>query len=92
MQKWIYPMNRAAQTTLLLGRRFGHSISATLLHILPPNLSTWKLALYVIVFLLPGGSFVVLGAAWFENRRTRNAADTAPAKTPLLCRPKHCDA
>lgn len=85
-------MNRAAQTTLLLGRRFGHSISATLLHVLPPNLSSWKLALYVIVFLLPGGSFVVLGAAWFENRRTRNAPAPAPANTPLLCRPKHCDA
>ena len=85
-------MNRAAQTTLLLGRRFGHSISATLLHILPPNMSSWKLALYVIVFLLPGGSFVVLGAAWFENRRPLKAAEPAPAKTPLLCRPKHCDA
>ena len=87
-------MNRAAQTTLLLGRRFGHSLTAALLHILPPNLSSWKLALYVIVFLLPGGSFVVLGAAWFENRRTRNAADETPAKSapPLLCRPKHCDA
>jgi hypothetical protein len=56
-------------------------------------LSSWKLALYVIVFLLPGGSFVVLGAAWFENRRTRNTAHPAPAaKTALLCRPKHCDA
>jgi hypothetical protein len=92
MRKWIYPMNRAAQTTLLLGRRFGHSITAALVHVLPPNLSSWKLALYVIVFLLPGGSFVVLGAAWFENRRTRNVADPAPAKAPLLCRPKHCDA
>jgi hypothetical protein len=93
MRKWIYPMNRAAQTTRLLGRRFGHSISAALLHVLPPNLSSWKLALYVIVFLLPGGSFVVLGAAWFENRRTRNTAHPAPAAKPaLLCRPKHCDA
>jgi hypothetical protein len=92
MRKWIYPMNRAAQTTRLLGRRFGHSITAALLHVLPPNLSSWKLALYVIVFLLPGGSFVVLGAAWFENRRAPKTAKPAPAKTPLLCRPKHCDA
>ena len=79
-------MNRAAQTTLLLGRRFGHSLSATLLHVLPPNLSSWKLALYVIVFLLPGGSFVVLGsAAWFETAHAQCAV-TAPAKsvTPLL--------
>ncbi len=93
MRKWIYPMNRAAQNTLLLGRRFGHSISAALVHVLPPNLSTWKLALYVIVFLLPGGSFVVFGAAWFENRRSRKPEQSTPAaKTPLLCRPKHCDA
>src|ERR1700722_4668543 len=69
MRKWIYPMNRAAQTTRLLGPRFGHSLVAALLHVLPPNLSSWKLALYVIVFLLPGGSFVVLGAARFENQR-----------------------
>ena len=93
MRKWIYPMNRAAQTTLLLGRRFGHSITAALMHVLPPNLSSWKLALYVIVFLLPGGSFVVLGAAWFENRHTRKDAKPAPVTNkPQLCRPKHCDA
>jgi len=92
MRKWIYPMNRAAHTTRLLGRRFGHSLTAALVHVLPPNLSSWKLALYVIVFLLPGGSFVVLGAAWFENRRTRKAADPAPAKTALLGSAKHCDA
>lgn len=86
-------MNRAAQTTRLLGRRFGHSITAAVSHVLPPNLSSWKLALYVIVFLLPGGSFVVLGAAWFENRRTRRDANPAPVvDTPLLCGPKHCDA
>lgn len=92
MRKWIYPMNRAAQTTRLLGRRFGQSITAALLHVLPPNMSSWKLALYVIVFLLPGGSFVVLGAVWLENRRARKAADPAPVKTPRLCGPKHCDA
>jgi hypothetical protein len=90
------PMNRAAHTTRLLGRRFGHSVTAALSHVLPPNLSSWKLALYVIVFLLPGGSFIVLGAAWFENRQTRKA--TGPAKPasaankPRLCQPKHCDA
>ena len=86
-------MNRATQTTRLLGRCFGHSITSALLHVLPPNLSSWKLALYVVVFLLPGGSFVVLGAAWFENRRAREAADPVPVVgKPLLCRPKHCDA
>jgi hypothetical protein len=87
------PMNRAAQTTRLLGRRFGQSVSSALLHILPPNLSSWKLALYVIVFLLPGGSFVVLGAAWFENRQMRKSAKpAATVAKPLLCSPKRCDA
>ena len=85
-------MNRAAQTTLLLGRRFGQSMTAALLHVLPPNLSSWKLALYVIVFLLPGGSFVGLGAAWFENRRTRKPPDPAPPRLRCSARPKHCDA
>lgn len=87
------PMNRAAQTTRLLGRRFGQSVTSALLHVLPPNLSSWKLALYVIVFLLPGGSFVVLGAAWFENRKMRKPAKSATAVAePLLCSAKHCDA
>ncbi len=80
-------MNRAAQTTLLLGRRFGHSIVAALLHVLPPNLSSWKLALYVTVFLLPSGSFVVLGAAWFENRRLRQNPAALPSETLRRLRP-----
>lgn len=86
-------MNRAAQTTRFLGQQFGHTITA-LRQILPPNLSSWKVALYVVVFLLPGGSFVVLAAAYYENRRTRKSAEpkTAPApkKRALTC-VKHCD-
>ena len=89
-------MNRAAQTTRFLGQRFGHSMTA-LRHILPPNLSSWKVALYVIVFLLPGGSFVVLAAAYYENRRMRKPATvkpvqaaSAPKKRVLTCA-KHCD-
>ncbi|SAK40136.1 hypothetical protein AWB77_00186 [Caballeronia fortuita] len=50
-------------------------------HFVPPKLTSWKLALYLIVFLLPGGSFVVLGMGWFENRNRRKAA-TARAETP----------
>jgi hypothetical protein len=86
-------MNRAAQTTLTLGRRFGQSVTAALLHILPPNLSSWKVALYVIVFLLPGGSLVVLAAAYFENRHVRkpNPAKATPIKRVLSCA-KACDA
>ncbi|MDR5786009.1 MULTISPECIES: hypothetical protein [unclassified Caballeronia] len=65
-------------------RRFGpvsSKIADASRHFVPPKLSSWKLALYLIVFLLPGGSFVVLGMGWFENRQRRKAA-AAPAKAP----------
>lgn len=86
-------MYRALNTTRTLGRRLGQSLFAAVLHLLPPNLSSWKVALYVIVFLLPGGSFVVLGAAYFENRKGRKPASSStgkPVKRLLTCA-KHCD-
>lgn len=75
-------------------RRFG-PISSTIAnasrHFVPPKLGSWKLALYLIVFLLPGGSFVVLGMGWFENRQRRKAAASAkPRKAstrPMLPTP-----
>jgi hypothetical protein len=82
-------MNRLART---LGRRLGHSISSAFQHAVPPNLSSWKMALYVIVFLVPGGSVVVLAMALFENRRTRQAAKPKRERAALLPRSKHCDA
>ncbi|WP_087047001.1 hypothetical protein [Caballeronia ptereochthonis] len=61
-------------------RRFGH-VSSTIVnasrHFVPPKLNSWRLALYLIVFLLPGGSFAVLGMGWFENRQRRKVAATA---------------
>jgi hypothetical protein len=67
-------MTRFAHTAR---RRFGH-VSSTIAnasrHFVPPKLHSWKLALYLIVFLLPGGSFAVLGMGWFENRQRRKAA------------------
>ena len=66
-------MTRFARTAR---RRFGHvsiTIASASRHVVPPNLTSWKLALYVFVFLLPGGSFVVLGMGWFENRNRRRA-------------------
>ncbi|KVR02241.1 multidrug ABC transporter ATPase [Burkholderia ubonensis] len=33
----------------------------------------WKLALYVAMLVLPGGSLAALGFAWFDHRRQRNA-------------------
>lgn len=71
-------MNRFARTA---GRHFGH-VSSTIAqasrHVIPPNLSSWKLALYVVVFLLPGGSFAILGMAWFENRQNRQKRSATP--------------
>jgi hypothetical protein len=73
-------------------RRFGpisSLIANASRHFVPPKLSSWKLALYLIVFLLPGGSFVVLGMGWFENRQRRKTA-SAPTKAqtrPLLAAP-----
>jgi hypothetical protein len=31
----------------------------------------WKLALYAVIFVLPGGSLGVLLFAWIDNRRNR---------------------
>jgi hypothetical protein len=39
----------------------------------------WKLALYVVMFVLPGGSLGVLFFAWIDNRRARRAAARASA-------------
>ncbi|KVN93392.1 multidrug ABC transporter ATPase [Burkholderia ubonensis] len=33
----------------------------------------WKLALYVAMLVLPGGSLAALGFAWFDHRRQHNA-------------------
>jgi hypothetical protein len=64
-------------------RRFG-TVSSTIAnasrHFVPQKLNAWKFALYLIVFLLPGGSFVVLAMGWYENRHRRK--DAAPAKSP----------
>jgi hypothetical protein len=67
-------------------RRFG-TVSSTIANasrqFVPPKLNSWKLALYLFVFLLPGGSFVVLGMGWFENRhRRKEAASAKPPKAP----------
>jgi hypothetical protein len=39
----------------------------------------WKLALYVVMFVLPGGSLGVLFFAWIDNRRARRDAARAAA-------------
>ncbi|KMZ12278.1 hypothetical protein BHUM_05151 [Candidatus Burkholderia humilis] len=79
-------MNRFAQTAR---RRIG-AVSSTIVnasrHVIPQKLTSWKLALYLIVFLLPGGSFAVLGMGWFENRQ-RWRASSAAKKQHSVTRP-----
>jgi hypothetical protein len=74
-------------------RRIGQvssSIANAAHHVVPQKMTPWKLALYVIVLVLPGGSLAVLAMGWYENRNKRRAASSSSSKssTPLL--PAHC--
>ncbi|MGF6722808.1 hypothetical protein P3T43_002159 [Paraburkholderia sp. GAS41] len=42
-----------------------------------------KLALYVVMFVLPGGSLGVMFFAWLDHRRNARATGTASAAAPL---------
>ncbi|SDQ18144.1 hypothetical protein SAMN05443245_0257 [Paraburkholderia fungorum] len=48
----------------------------------------WKLALFAVLFVLPGGSVGVVVMAWIEHRRGRKgvkaASEMGKVKTPLL--------
>ncbi|KMQ80951.1 hypothetical protein BPMI_04035 [Candidatus Burkholderia pumila] len=58
--------------------------------IVPQKMTSWKLALYLIVFLLPGGSFAILGMGWYENRRQRMAAAKVSSASKPALLPAHC--
>jgi hypothetical protein len=47
----------------------------------------WKVALYAVIFVLPGGSIGVLLFAWFEHRRSRSAKARAVKPVALLASP-----
>jgi len=47
----------------------------------------WKVALYAVIFVLPGGSIGVLLFAWFESRRARSAKAAAARPAALLASP-----
>jgi hypothetical protein len=47
----------------------------------------WKVALYAVIFVLPGGSIGVLLFAWFENRRSRSAKARNVKPIALLTAP-----
>jgi hypothetical protein len=59
---------------------WGRSLTDSALHTIQGANRWWKVALYVVMFVLPGGSIGVLLFAWFEHRRSRNAKAQATAK------------
>jgi hypothetical protein len=46
----------------------------------------WKIALYVTMLVVPGGSLAALGFAWFDHRRQRSAKRPAAPGTARLRR------
>jgi hypothetical protein len=44
----------------------------------------WKLALYAVILVLPGGSLGVLFLAWVDHRRTRRGVKSTPVKPVAL--------
>jgi hypothetical protein len=57
-------------------------IDSALLNFQKPH-RWWKLALYAVVFVLPGGSLGVLFLAWIDHRRARRGAKPAAAVKPV---------
>jgi hypothetical protein len=43
----------------------------------------WKLALYAVVFVLPGGSLGVLFLAWIDHRRARRSGKAGATVKPV---------
>jgi hypothetical protein len=43
----------------------------------------WKLALYAVVFVLPGGSLGVLFLAWIDHRRARRSGKATATVKPV---------
>ncbi|KVE35024.1 hypothetical protein [Burkholderia sp. TSV86] len=66
------PLKRAARTL----RR---NLTDTARHTLCSPHRGWKIALYVAMLIVPGGSLAALGFAWFDHRRQHTARGSAPA-------------
>jgi hypothetical protein len=62
---------------------WSRSLTDTALHSFQGPNRWWKLVLYAVVFVLPGGSLGVLLFAWFEHRRSQDAK-AAPGKPAAL--------
>ncbi|RQS12876.1 multidrug ABC transporter ATPase [Burkholderia sp. Bp8998] len=52
------------------------NLTDTAHHVFPGPHRGWKIALYVTMLAVPGGSLAALGFAWFDHRRQRNPKGT----------------
>lgn len=51
----------------------------------------WKIAFYVVMLIVPGGSLAALGFAWFDHHRQRAAKPgPAPTSPAAHCHSVHC--
>jgi hypothetical protein len=66
-----------------LSRSFTHSA----LHNFRGPHRWWKLALFAVIFVLPGGSVGVAMLAWVEHRRGRKRVKTATVEVAGACIP-----
>ncbi|WP_133649725.1 hypothetical protein [Paraburkholderia flava] len=55
---------------------WGRSLTDTALHTFRGPHRWWRLALYAVMFVLPGGSLGVLFFAWIDHRRGRRDAQS----------------
>jgi len=60
------------------------SLTDSALHTFQGPRRWWKLALYLVMFVLPGGSLAVLLFAWFDQRREARAARKHAVKPVAL--------
>jgi len=66
---------------------WGRSLTDSALHTFQGANRWWKVALYAVIFVLPGGSIGVLLFAWFEHRRSRSAKARDAKPVALLAAP-----
>ncbi|AOJ70519.1 MULTISPECIES: hypothetical protein [Burkholderia] len=68
------------------------NLSDTARHTLSGPHRGWKIALYAVLLIVPGGSLAALGFAWLDQRRQRaaragggRAASAQETSAPQLC-------
>jgi hypothetical protein len=80
---WISAMLYLKNTLGGLGR----TLTDSALHSFNGPHRWWKLALYAVLFVLPGGSLAVVALAWIEHRRAQPKASAVKAEPAALPMP-----